>query len=364
MLIVSLALPCYNIFNECGRLNIMADTKKEHYVPRCYLKNFVLEDDKIKVFDKFKMQVREQRIMDVAMENYFYDIDFEEILQKVESDKNEKIKTDLKNIVGTENWEDVKNVLDKKHIEKDFFAPMEDIYSELLHTFISKNHNGNEWVIKNCNICSEIEKEFMSLFIAIQIIRTKSFRTNLGDTFAKLYQTLAYKSQMNNENALPKEAFEVEVNDDFVKLQHSTMILDEEMVEGIAETLFNHIWVIYVNKTDYPFYTSDNPVVTIPHKRDKYVSYGGLASEGVEIIFPISPRLLLAMYEKETYNNKFHDRKYIVLSSKDRIDYYNCQQVYHSYRCIFSKKNNFNLAEQICKETPALQEYFSRVEVG
>ena len=342
----------------------MADTKKEHYVPRCYLKNFILENDKIKIFDKFKMQVREQRIMDVAMENYFYDIDFEELLQKAESDESEKIKTDLKNIVGTENWEDVKSVLDSKHIEKKFFAPMEDIYSDLLHTFISKSYNGNDWVIKNCNICSETEKEFMSLFIAIQIIRTKSFRTNLGDTFAKLYQTLAYKSQMNNENALPKEAFEVEANEDFIKLQHSTMILDEEMAVGIAETLCNHIWVIYVNKTDYPFYTSDNPVATIPHKRDEYVSYGGIASEGVEIVFPISPKLLLAMYEKETYKDKIQDRKYIVLSSKDQIDYYNCQQVYHSYRCVFSGKNNFNLAEQICKETPELQEHFSHVEVG
>ena len=99
----------------------------------------------------------------------------------------------------------------------------------------------------------------MALFIAIQIIRTKSFRDNLRDMITKTYQTLAYKSQMNNEDALPKEAFECEVNPDFVKLQHSSMILDEEMAVGIAETLCNHIWVMYVNKTEYPFYTSDNP---------------------------------------------------------------------------------------------------------
>ena len=304
----------------------MADTKKEHYVPRCYLKNFILENDKIKIFDKFKMQVREQRIMDVAMENYFYDIDFEELLQKAESDESEKIKTDLKNIVGTENWEDVKSVLDNKHIEKKFFAPMEEIYSDLLQKFISKSYDGNNWVIKNCNICSEIEKEYMALFIAIQIIRTKSFRATLGDTFAQFYQTLAYKLQMNNENALPKEAFEVEANEDFVKLQHSTMILDEEMAVEIAETLCNHIWVIYVNKTDYPFYTSDNPVATIPHKRDEYMSYGGLASEGVEIVFPISPKLLLAMYEKETYKDKFKIENIL-----------NCRQKYKLIIIIASK---------------------------
>ncbi len=342
----------------------MADTKKEHYVPRCYLKNFILENDRIKVFDKFKMQIREQRIMDVAMENYFYDINFEKLMQKAEADESEKIKTDLKKIVGQDDWEVVKNLLDEKHIEKNFFSKLEEIYSILLHRFISKSYDGNSWVVENCNICSEIEKEFMSLFIAIQIIRTKSFRANLGDTIAKFYQTLAYKLQMNNENALSKEDFEVEANADFVKLQHSSIILDEEMALNIAETLCNHIWVIYVNKTDYPFYTSDNPVATIPHKFDKYMSYGGFASEGVEIVFPISPKLLLAMYEKETYKDKLQDRKYIVLSSKNQIDYFNCQQVYHSYRCVFSGKNNFDIAEKMCKENPELQKYFSHIEVG
>ena len=56
----------------------MADTKKEHYVPRCYLKHFEADNGKIQVFDKKIMQVREQRSFEVAMENYFYDIDFTE----------------------------------------------------------------------------------------------------------------------------------------------------------------------------------------------------------------------------------------------------------------------------------------------
>jgi len=342
----------------------MADTKKEHYVPRCYLKNFVLENDRIKIFDRFKMQVREQRIMDVAMENYFYDINFDKLIQRAENDEQEKIKADLQGILGTDKWEDVIEQLDEKHIEKEFFSQLEGIYSELLQIIIDKSHNGNNWVMENCCAFSEIEKSFMSIFIAIQIIRTKSFRDTLGDIINKTYQTLAYKSQMYDEDALPKEAFECEVDSDFVKLQHSGLILDEEMAVGIAETLCNHIWVMYVNKTEYPFYTSDNPIATIPHKHDKYMSYGGLNSEGVEIVFPISPNLLLAMYEKNTYEKMFTDRKFVVLTSKDEIDYFNRQQVYQSYRCIFSGKNNFELAEEMCKEYPQLQKYQSHIKVG
>lgn len=342
----------------------MADTKKEHYVPRCYLKNFILENDRVKVFDKFKMQVREQRIMDVAMENYFYDIKFEELIQKAEQEEQEKIKKDLIELLEVNKWEDVVDQLDEKHLEREFFSPIETVYSELLQIFINKSYDGNSWVMKNCLLCSEIEKSFMALCIAVQIIRTKSFRDNLRDTISKTYQTLAYKSQMNDVDALPKEAFECEVSPDFVKLQHSSLILDEEMAIEMAETLCNHIWVMYVNKTEYPFYTSDNPIATIPHKHDKFMSYGGLKSEGVEIVFPISPKLLLAMYEKTSYDKLFSDRQFYVLASKDQIDYFNCMQVYHSYRCIFSGKSNFELAEKMCKEKPQLQEYQSHVEVG
>lgn len=205
----------------------MADTKKEHYVPRCYLKNFVNENDRIQVFDKYKMQIRPQRIMDVAMENYFYDIKFTELLKMAEDDEEAKIKKDLMDIVGTDNWNEVLEKLDDKHIEKTF-SFIEDIYSKVLQQFIYKSYNGSQWVLDNCSACSE---------------------------------------------------------------------MDEEMAVHMAEILNSHIWVMYLNKTEQPFYTSDNPVANIPHKFDEYMSYGGLQSEGIEIVFPITPKLMLAMYD-------------------------------------------------------------------
>ena len=96
----------------------MADTKKEHYVPRCYLKHFEADNGKIQVFDKKIMQVREQRSFEVAMENYFYDIDFTELSKKATPEELEKIHSDLIKIAGEENWDSIQAVLaDKKHIE-------------------------------------------------------------------------------------------------------------------------------------------------------------------------------------------------------------------------------------------------------
>lgn len=343
----------------------MADTKKEHYVPRCYLENFEGEDSRIKVFDKAIMQVRSQLKGEIAAENYFYDIDFDKIMQNIDSSKHESIKNDIKKIVGIDDWETIKNtVLNPKHIEKEFLCRLESIYGPLLKEIIKKSYNGNEWVIKNCKPFSEDEKTFLSLFIAIQSVRTRAYRDTMKQTIEKLYETIAYKQQMNDVYALPKECFKASVSDDFIKLEHSGMLLDEDIAIHLAETLMNHIWVMYVNKTDYPFYTSDNPVSTIPHKHDKYMSYGGFASEGVEVVFPLSPNLLIAMYEKSWHSKFYQDRTFIPVRNKVFVDYYNYTQVVNSFRCIYSQKENFEVAKKICDEYPEIRDTSNRVTVG
>ena len=63
------------------------------------MKNFSLENEKIQVFDKYKVQVRPQNIMDVAMENYFYDIDFMKAISKEERQFSGVTEEEFKNIV-------------------------------------------------------------------------------------------------------------------------------------------------------------------------------------------------------------------------------------------------------------------------
>ena len=342
----------------------MADTKKEHYVPRCYLKNFENEQERINVFDKFKLQLRNQRIIEVAMENYFYDINFDKMMELVKVDRIDKFKEDILTITGAQDWETVRKLMgNDKYIEKEFFAKQESLYNILLNRIIEKSHKGNQWVIDNCSCCSDDEKLFLSCFIAIQIIRTKTFRESLGETIEKLYQTLAYKSQMNDEDALSKNEILVSADKDYVKLEHTNMILNDDATMRFAETLYNHLWVIYVNKTETSFYTSDNPVATIPHKFHKYMSYSGFNSDGIEIVFPISPTLLLGMYDKKTYYKHAKDRSYVAITEKEEVDYFNEVQVTNSYRCVFSNQNDFEIAKKLCEKNPQLQQYQSRVEV-
>lgn len=344
----------------------MADAKKEHYVPQCYLRNFASPEERINVFDQVKMEARtNQDILNVAMENGFYDFNLFKMYKKAEPNEQAKIKAELGELLGTDDLEiALKEIDNHQYIEKEFFSKrIESVYSYMLQRIINKSYNGNKWVIENCFALSENEKDLFALFIAIQIIRTSSFRETIGSMVEQFIGTMAYKSQMHEKDALPKKTFEVSVDKEYVKMQHNEMVLDPEMALKFAETIKQHIWVMYANKTDIPFYTSDDPVVNIPHKHDRFFSYGGLSSEGIEILFPISPNLLLGMYHSGTYNDIFADRKYMAVNNPEWIEYFNRAQVIHSQRCVFSIKNNFDLAEKTCRENPDLRIFKPRVEV-
>ena len=96
----------------------MADTKKEHYVPQCYLENFTSNGTRLEVFDKWKVQVRNnQDIRQVAMENAFYDLDLIGLMDNLDDNKKEKLQADLMRIVDTDRWEDVEAIIgNKKYI--------------------------------------------------------------------------------------------------------------------------------------------------------------------------------------------------------------------------------------------------------
>lgn len=344
----------------------MADTKKEHYVPRCYLENFASGNKRIEVFDKWKLMVRNnQDIKNVAMENGFYDLDLLDILSHIDAKKCEMTKRDIMSYLGTDCWNDVVDIIgDKRFIEKEHLANLEGVYSQLLKAIIQKSYNGNNWVIHNCRAMSENEKVLFSFFIAIQFLRTPKFRKTLADMVAGLAQTLAYKSQIGQKDSLPKEAFEVDANPEYIKLEHNAMILDPEAALHIAETLADHIWIMCVNKTSVPFFTSDDPLVRIPHKRDEFHSYSGFASEKIEIAFPISSSLLLRMYDKNEYGHLFCDRQFYEMKDIEEVNYYNMLQVIDSYRCVFAAGEDFVAAKKYCEDHPELQAYRSAVEVS
>ena len=60
-------------------------TKKQHYVPQCYLKAWSFSDkEQIYVYDRITDSIRINSVRDVAAERYFYDINPYELLPEAQ----------------------------------------------------------------------------------------------------------------------------------------------------------------------------------------------------------------------------------------------------------------------------------------
>ena len=55
------------------------ETKKEHYVPQCYLERWKNSKGYVAVYDKKLKMSRGNNIKDIACERYYYDIDYREL---------------------------------------------------------------------------------------------------------------------------------------------------------------------------------------------------------------------------------------------------------------------------------------------
>lgn len=68
---------------------------------------------------------------------------------------------------------------------------------------------------------------------------------------------------------------------------------------GLAE---NFIWVVGVNQTNQPFFTSENPVVRYGHAEENGGrSFQGVFSPGMEIVFPLTSKLILTLVERHSF---------------------------------------------------------------
>lgn len=349
----------------------MADnvTKKEHYVPQCYLRNFSIpgSQEKINVFDKKKGQTRvKQNILDNASERYFYDIDIDKILQEATPEKREKMLEQLGS--KYEKYHEDKG----QYLEKFFSEAIEGDYSNVLKKIIDNASRAMEssWYRKNCFCMNEAEKSLMSICLTMQFLRTRKTREMLQEGYLKLYETLSrkiYNLQCDNEEDKIKPGdVSFSIGKEAMKVEHARALLDVNAITELSIAFLNHVWVVFINKSEMPFWTSDSPIALQNDFGDAFRAGKGISSKGVEIYLPISSKVCLGLFDDETYGSvlkgvtSFQDRFYL-LAPKELVKRCNMIQLKECYRCVYSNDDNFELAEEMLKENPGLmgdKEYF------
>ena len=243
----------------------MNTTKKEHYVPQCYLRNFSskLNNEKINVFDKVKGEVRlNQKILDNASERYFYDIDVSKIICEISQDKRQgfidMINSHMDEFEG----------FNKQDIEKYFSSEIEEGFSSLLKSVIENTQNATKWYKTNCYSLTTNEKIPMSFYLAYQFIRTKKMREFFKEGSIKFSKSIAVKlwniQHPNAKEKLTIDNVDSTIGKETLKVQHAAMMFSSDTIEEFAKAFYEHEWIISINKTKIPFWTSDAPIVIQP----------------------------------------------------------------------------------------------------
>lgn len=234
----------------------------------------------------------------------------------------------------------------EQYLEKYFAEIIESVFSRLLKEIINKVKSATPWYMNNCFFISEDQKLDLSVCLAYQYIRTKTVREGLFETSDCMLQML---DDMNAHQEL-KDSMKLSKEES--KLIHGKMILDTKNLLELV-TAFNSLsWILGINRTSKRFYTSDNPVGTKAHISHPVLSMSGPNSTGVEVFFPISPDIILVMYDGEYHKVvASKDRTYVTIL-EDNVDYYNSLMVMRSHRCIFSSSSDFSLIDKMVKRDP------------
>lgn len=226
--------------------------KKQHYVPQCYLREFVdpntpsEQEPYIWIFDKGKRKGRKR-----APSNLFTETDLYTIHLKT-GEKNYAIEETLSKLEGK--------------------------YAEI---FRSK--------IKNHLPLSEEEHIYLCAFVSVMLQRTLRHRDNLGRFYDELIGHAEKIEQQNNLK--PKESERLK---EFKKNTHKFGIV--QTLPDITELLMKMSVAFLCAPEGTKFLTSDDPCNLFNPDLQWQRFYGpGLAQKNIQVTLPLSPEILLCI---------------------------------------------------------------------
>lgn len=267
--------------------------KKQHYVPRFYLKNF---GEPIYCLDKITGRVYPRNFKDLGQENFFYEI------------------------------EDV-----PEGMMEDFLSEWDGHFSTAYNLLLKE---------KDLDKLNELEQNHFFLFLGTQFLRTAEKRYDVKNMTDQVYDRLFGERGMK---IIPKE-LKVGYTDDSIRKFQAKMILED--APYFASIFKNKIWIVMENVSDLPLKTSDNPVAMHnAHGIPPFMGVG-IASPGTEIHFPLTPNLILISYDPLT------DRLTTLKTKHDHVRRHNCIQLFNSARFMYSCVNDFEEEIQYLEKHP------------
>lgn len=230
----------------------MAKKKRHHYIPRFYLKRFSINNDGKSLglynIDNRKF-IQNAPLKSQAYENFLYGED-----------------------------DEIENAL----------AKMEDNVARMFHS----------WTEEKLLYPSPAETNGFKLlkrFILYQTYRTPKSGSDIMDMLNQGLKTVVKEFKPDLWENM-KDGTLVHKNPVLLGLLHS--IKYEHLLDFLE-------FKFLVNLSLLPFVTSDSPVILynqLMEQADNYVGATGLVAKGLQIFYPIHPRLMVCLYDSNVYN--------------------------------------------------------------
>ncbi len=292
----------------------MSEPRKQHYVPQTYLRRFTIPNQKShKVFTlhKDKNKILLTSIRDTAAERHFYTME----------------STD-----------------DKYQWENAYAEVIEPILDDVLTSIITQSNS--VLLRNNSSILNDELKLQLSISIISQLLRGKHSRDYQNNIYKKVAPSIVQElRKLDVQFDASKERI---INDilegsKYFKDISFDVTFRQDSIEKYINILLRKNFVIYRITGEAEFITSDNPVMFM-----NSISLGvkpfsnGLSGDSTVVFFPISPRLLVAIYSSNYLFGGVsnYDGKVLFIDSlKDSgfIKNHNVKQFEQSFNQVYAK---------------------------
>ncbi len=272
----------------------MPETRKHHYVPQCYLRQFACQkpgNPRVFVFDKNSRKSFSSEIKDVAEQRDFY-----------------KINDNKYSIPMPDN--------DPLYYEHLFSR----LFENQIPTIINQIKMLHTMTVPNKEILSFEMKKSLSILLQVQLLRTPQARKFVRNIVVPIWleEKERVKKAIQDKGDFPnKEKYLMQLDEfndiePFVKSYSLIYCTDIDLIESHVDYLIkNHAWVIYDNLIYqiHPFITSDNPVVMYNLKNEDMGlgTSNGLDVDDTAFFFPLTPRFLLTLYHRRNFIGEYSE---------------------------------------------------------
>lgn len=290
---------------------------KQHFVPQLYLRGFTNATGNVFCYDKKADRSHPTTTLAAAQEANFYNLP-------------------AKAFPGQPD--------DLQVVEK-ALSRMECYYAPLLGQLVTAADKGG--------FTRELVTE-ISPFIVIQYLRTKAHREAMYELLQKSGQSIVDEmTELNFPGAKPPRFV---YERDYLPVIQAQMIFDEKVVLHMARPLERHIWMIGVNNTSHPLYTSDQPLVRRANIRAYGRDFVGVNDPGVEFAFPLNSKHVLLIFERTFFAHLAKHNLRAEPLEPVNVKEINRLQVLKSAQRVYCATDSFDVARETCQQHPEIRD--------